>query len=57
MEELLRCRNMEAMCRQSALYDPERSWAWLANAEKWKDLADKEALIFEEGTAAKIAAR
>jgi len=57
MEKLLRCRNMEAMCRQSALYDPERSWAWLANAEKWKDLADKEALIFEEGTAAKIAAR
>jgi hypothetical protein len=25
--------------------------------EKWKDLADKEALIFEEGTAAKTAAR
>jgi hypothetical protein len=25
--------------------------------EKWKDLADKEALISEEGTAAKTAAR
>jgi hypothetical protein len=48
MEELLRCRNMEAMCRQRAIYDPQRGWEWLANAEKWKNLADEEALTSEE---------
>jgi len=47
MEELTRCRNMEAMCRQSAIYDPQRGWEWLANAEKWKRLAE-EVLISEE---------
>jgi len=39
---------MEAMCRQSAIYDPQRGWEWLASAEKWKRLADKEALTSEE---------
>jgi hypothetical protein len=40
METLSHCRDMEARCRQSAVYDPERSWQWLANAEKWKERAD-----------------
>lgn len=48
MDELVRCRNMEAKCRQSAIYDPQRGWEWLASAEKWKRLADKEALTSEE---------
>jgi len=56
MEELLRCRSMEAMCRQRALYDPQRGWEWLANAEKWKSLGDKEALTSEEGTATRTTA-
>ena len=43
---------MEAMCRQSAIYDPQRGWEWLANAEKWKRLADKEALTFAESATA-----
>ena len=41
METLSHCRDMEARCRQSAVYDPERSWQWLANAEKWKERADE----------------
>jgi hypothetical protein len=52
MDELLRCRNMEAMCRQRAMYDTQRGWEWLASAEKWKELADKEALTSEENAAA-----
>jgi hypothetical protein len=52
MDELVRCRDMEAMCRQSAIYDPQHGWEWLANAEKWKRLADEEALTSEESTTA-----
>jgi hypothetical protein len=54
MEELLRCRSMEAMCRQRALYDTQRGWEWLANAEKWKDLGDKEVLTSEENATAQL---
>jgi hypothetical protein len=39
MEELLRCRAMESMCRQRAVFDPLRSWKYLAEAEMWKHKA------------------
>jgi hypothetical protein len=45
METLSHCRDMEARCRQSAIYDPQRSWEWLANAEKWKERADEAMLV------------
>jgi hypothetical protein len=54
MEELLRCRSLEAMCRQRALYDTQRGWEWLANAEKWKDLGDKEVLASEESATVQL---
>ena len=35
MNELLRCRGMESLCRQRATFYPEESWKWLAEAEMW----------------------
>lgn len=35
MNELMRCRAMESLCRQRATFYPEESWKWLAEAEMW----------------------
>ena len=35
MNELVRCRAMESLCRQRATFYPEESWKWLAEAEMW----------------------
>ena len=39
MNELLRCRAMEGLCRQRAVFFPEKSWHWLAEAEMWNQKA------------------
>lgn len=36
MQELLRARAMERMCRQRAAFSPEESWKYIAEAELWK---------------------
>ena len=35
-------RSMERMCRQRANADPENQQKWLAQAERWRDLARAE---------------
>jgi hypothetical protein len=39
METLRRLRAMASLCRQSAAYNPDRSWKLLAEAEYWEHLA------------------
>jgi hypothetical protein len=39
MIELLKCRGMEELCRQRAVFFPEESWKWLAEAEMWNQKA------------------
>jgi hypothetical protein len=34
---------MELLCRQRATFDIQHSWKWLGEAERWKDLAHREA--------------
>ena len=57
MKAFKSCRAMEAMCRKYAKANPENRLDWLAEADKWKDLADHEALSSEERTATKSKAR
>jgi hypothetical protein len=42
MSELANCRAMELMYLQRAKTDPERSWKWLGQAERWRELAERE---------------
>jgi len=42
MNDLAGCRYMERLCRQRAVFDRARSWKWLGEAERWKDLAHLE---------------
>jgi hypothetical protein len=39
METVRRLRAMASLCRQSAAYNPDRSWKLLAEAEYWEHLA------------------
>ena len=39
MEPVRRFRAMASLCRQSAAYNPDRSWKLLAEAEYWEHLA------------------
>jgi len=39
MSELSHCLEMALMCRQCALEDEERREQWLAEAERWNQLA------------------
>jgi len=34
---------MELLCRQRATFDIQNGWKWLGEAERWKDLAHREA--------------
>jgi hypothetical protein len=43
MSDLVGCRDMELLCRHRAAVDREHSWKWLGEAERWKDLAHREA--------------
>jgi len=42
MNNLVGCRDIEFFCRQRAALDHEHSWKWLGEAERWRDLADRE---------------
>ena len=43
MNDPIGCRDMELLCRQRATFDIQHSWRWLGEAERWKDLAHREA--------------
>ena len=45
MNDPIGCRDMELLCRQRATLDIRHSWKWLGEAERWKDLAHREAAI------------
>ena len=42
MDKLVRCRAMESLCRQSAVFRPLDSWRLLAEAEMWHHKAEEE---------------
>jgi hypothetical protein len=49
MNDLVRYRAMESLCRQSAVFRPLESWRLLAEAEMWHHKAQEEiALHFME---------
>ncbi|TYL87409.1 hypothetical protein [Bradyrhizobium cytisi] len=39
METVCRMRAMASLCRQCAVYHPDRSWKLLAEAEYWEHMA------------------
>jgi len=39
MSDISECRDMELWCRQRARAEPENSWRWLGQAERWRELA------------------
>jgi hypothetical protein len=39
MQDLVRYRAMESLCRQSAVFHPLESWRLLAEAEMWHHMA------------------
>jgi hypothetical protein len=42
MDNLVRYRAMESLCRQSAVFHPLESWRLLAEAEMWHHKAEEE---------------
>jgi hypothetical protein len=40
MKKILSYRARGSLCRQQAVFHPEDSWKWLAEAERWEHLAD-----------------
>lgn len=43
MNYLVGCREIESLCRQRAISDRGHSWKWLGEADRWRDLARREA--------------
>jgi hypothetical protein len=41
-QQQMSCRDIELLYRQRAVLDCEHSWKWLAEAERWEHLAQKE---------------
>jgi hypothetical protein len=41
MDDLVRYRAMESLCRQSAVFHPLESWRLLAEAEMWHHKAEE----------------
>jgi hypothetical protein len=42
MSDTGNCKSMELICRHRADVDPEKRQKWLAEAERWRDLARAE---------------
>jgi hypothetical protein len=42
MQDLVRYRAMESLCRQTAVFRPLESWRLLAEAEMWHHKAEEE---------------
>lgn len=43
VNDLVSCRDMELLCRRRAALDTQHSWKWLGEAERWRDIAHREA--------------
>jgi hypothetical protein len=43
MNDLVGCRELELLCRHRAALGSIHSWKWLGEAERWSDLAHREA--------------
>jgi hypothetical protein len=43
MSDLKDCKDMELLYRARAAADPQHSGKWLGQAERWRDLAKREA--------------
>jgi hypothetical protein len=53
MNDLVRYRAMESLCRQNAVFRPLDSWRLLAEAEMWHHKAqEKIASLFDESNSA-----
>jgi hypothetical protein len=42
MKKVRSYRAMALLCRQQAVFHPDRSWEYLADAERWEHLAEAE---------------
>jgi hypothetical protein len=42
MENIRRYRAMGQLCRQLAVFHPDKRWRWLGEAQRWEDLAERE---------------
>jgi hypothetical protein len=42
MSDVANCRAMELLCRERASADPSQSGKWLAQAQRWRDLGQRE---------------
>jgi hypothetical protein len=43
MTDIANCRALELMCLRRAKSDPEHSWKWLGQADRWHSLGKREA--------------
>jgi hypothetical protein len=43
MNDRVGCREMELLCRHRAALDTRHNWQWLGAAERWRELAHREA--------------
>jgi hypothetical protein len=52
MKNVRSYRAMALLCRQQAVFHPEKSWKYLGDAERWEDLAEVEiSSLFEQSNA------
>ena len=42
MNDVTNCRAMELLCRERATTDPSHSGKWLGQAQRWRDLEQRE---------------
>ncbi len=48
MNNISDCGYMELLCRQHAKDDPENSWKWIGQAERWRELGHRRASDFRQ---------
>ena len=56
MQDLVRYRAMESLCRQGAVFHPLESWRLLAQAEMWHHKAQDEMAALEPRVASPLTA-
>ena len=49
MDDLAGCHDMELLYLHRAAVDEQRRWEWLAKAERWRDLAQREMASLHTG--------
>jgi hypothetical protein len=54
MKNVRSYRAMALLCRQQAVFHPEKSWKYLGDAERWEHLAEAEiSSLFEQSNTTK----